>query len=136
MLNARRSSKVFWNIFLKFSGKYQWCSPNISKLFNRPPENRFNNRQYATHKEQLIDALSRFMCLYFLHQNGFFTISGTLQNFWQHKTTVSLCRDHSRLFWNSTTLDDLSELVKGQKFWRFSRKKGISNKQAFLTTPV
>ena len=76
MLNARSSHPVFWNIFLKFSGKYLWCSPNISKLFKRPSENRFNNRQYTTHIKQLIDALSHFMCLYFLHQNGFFYYFG------------------------------------------------------------
>ena len=70
------------------SGKHLWCSPNISKIFNRPPENRFNNRQYTTHIEQLIDALSQFMCLYFLYQNGFFTISGNPQNFWLHRTTL------------------------------------------------
>ena len=88
MLNARSNRPVFWNIFLKLFGKYLWCSPNISKLFNRPPENRFNNRQYTTHIEQLIDALSQFMCLYFLYQNGFFTISGNPQNFWLHRTTL------------------------------------------------
>ena len=43
--------------FLKISGKHLWCRPNISKIFNRPPENRFNNRQYTTHIEQLIDVL-------------------------------------------------------------------------------
>ena len=52
----------------------------LVKIFNRPSENRFNNRQYTTHIEQLIDALSQFMCLYFLYQNGFFTISGNPQN--------------------------------------------------------
>ena len=91
MLNARSSHLVFWNIFLKFSGKHLWCSPNISKLFNRPPENRFNNRQYTTHIEQLSmwvkNALSQFKCLYLLYQNEFFTISGNLQNFWLHRTT-------------------------------------------------
>ena len=66
---------------VKFSGKYLWCSPNISELFNRPPENRFNNRQYTTHIEQLIDTFSQFMCLYLLYQKGFFTISSNLQNF-------------------------------------------------------
>ena len=88
MLNARSSRPVFWKIFLKFSGKYLWCNHNISKLFNRPPENRFNNRQYTTHIEQLIDALSQFMCLYFLYQNGFFTISGNPQNCWLQGTTL------------------------------------------------
>ena len=88
MLNARSSRQVFWNIFLKFSGKYLWCSPSTSKLFNRSPGNRFNNRQYTTHIEQLIDALSQFMYLYFLYQNGFFTISGNPQNFWLHRTTL------------------------------------------------
>ena len=76
MLNARSTHPVFWNIFLKFSGKYLWCSPNISKLFKSPSENRFNNRQYTTHIKQLIDALSHFMCLYFLDQNRFFYYFG------------------------------------------------------------
>ena len=88
MLNARSSHPVFWNIFLKFSGKYLWRSPTISKLFNRSPENRFNNRQCTTHIEQLIDALSQFMSLYFLYQNGFFTISGNPQNCWLQGTTL------------------------------------------------
>ena len=45
--------------------KHLWCSPNISKIFNRPPENRFNNRQYATHIEQLIDALDNLcVCIF------------------------------------------------------------------------
>ena len=88
-INAKcqKQPPVFWNIFLKLSGKHLWCSPNISKLFNRPPENRFSNHQYTTHIEQLIDALSQFMCLYFLHQNGFFTISGNPQKFWLNRTT-------------------------------------------------
>ena len=88
MLNVTSSRPVFWNILLKLSGKYLWCNPNISKIFNRPPENRFNNRQYTTHIEQLIDALSQFMCLYLLYQNGFFTICGNPQNFWLHRTTL------------------------------------------------
>ena len=71
-----------------FSGKILWCSPNISKIFNRPPENRFNDRQYTTHIEQLSDALRQFMCLHFLHQNGLFTVSGNLQNFWLHRTAL------------------------------------------------
>ena len=29
--------------------KHLWCSLNINKMFNRRPENRFDNRQYATH---------------------------------------------------------------------------------------
>ena len=37
--------------------------------------------QYTTPREQLIDALRQFMCLYFLYQNGFFTISGNPHNF-------------------------------------------------------
>ena len=83
-----RSHSLFWNTFLKFSGKHLWCSPNISRLFNRPLENRFNNRQYTTHTEQFIDALSQFMCLYLLYQNGFFTICGNPQKFWLHRTTL------------------------------------------------
>ena len=38
------------------------------------------------------------------------------------------------LFWNSTTLDDLPDLVKGQKFSRFLGKRGISDLQVFLAT--
>ena len=72
MLNVRSSRPVFWNIFLKFSGKHLWCSPNISKLFNRPPENRFNNCQYTTHIEQLIDTWIQFMYLHFSYQSRFF----------------------------------------------------------------
>ena len=88
MLNVRSSRSVFWNIFLKSSGKHLWCSPNISKLFNRPPENRFNDRQCTIHIEQLSDALSLFMRLYFSDQKEFFTISSNLQNFWLHRTTL------------------------------------------------
>ena len=88
MLNVRSSRSVFWNIFLKFSGKHLWCSPNISKIFNRPPENWFNNRQYTTHIEQLLDALRKFMYLYFLYQNGLSTISINPWNFWLHITAL------------------------------------------------
>ena len=88
MFNVWRCCGVFWNIFLKLSGKHLWCSPNISKIFNRPPENRFNDRQYTTHTEHLSEALRQFMCLYFLYQDGFFTISGNPQNFWLHRTAL------------------------------------------------
>ena len=72
MLNVRSRRPVFWNIFLKFSAKHLPCSPNISQIFNRPPENRFNNRQNATHIEQLTDAWRQFMCLYLLYQKRIF----------------------------------------------------------------
>ena len=41
------------------------CSPNVSKIFNKPPENWLNNRQYTTHIEQLTDALdSLYACMF------------------------------------------------------------------------
>ena len=44
--------------------KHLWCSRN-SKIFNRAPENRFNNHQYATHIEQLIDVLDNlYACIF------------------------------------------------------------------------
>ena len=63
-------------------------SEAAAQCFEVFSENRFNNRQYTTHTEQLIDALSQFMCLYLLYQNGFFTIFGNPQNFLLHRTSL------------------------------------------------
>ena len=71
MLNVRSSHPVFRKIFLKFSGKHLWYSPNISKILNRPPENRFNNCQYATHIEQLIDAVDNLCACIFCTKMDF-----------------------------------------------------------------
>ena len=63
-------------------------SEAATQCFEVFSENRFNNCQYTTHTEQLIDALSQFMCLYLLYQNGFFTIFGNPQNFLLHRTSL------------------------------------------------
>ena len=48
-----------------------WCSPDISEIFNRPAENRFNNRQYTTHIEQLTDALDNLYACIFCTKTDF-----------------------------------------------------------------
>ena len=48
--------------------KHPHKSPNSSKDFGVPPENRFNNRQYLTQIE------TQFMCFDFYSQKRFFAI--------------------------------------------------------------
>ena len=62
---------VFRNISLKFSGKHLRCSPNISKRFNKPPENRFNDRKYTTHIGQLIDTIDNLCACIFCTKTDF-----------------------------------------------------------------
>ena len=88
MLNVRSSRPVFSNNFLKLSGKHLWCSPNNSKILNRPLENQFNNQQYTTHIEQLIDALDNLCVFTFCIKTDFCHFHLNLRNFSLHRAVL------------------------------------------------